>query len=318
MLSRVAENIYWLSRYIERAENTARIVTVNANLLLDLPRGIAPGWRPLIYITGSNALFETLYQDFAERHVVQFLIGDERNPGSILSALASARENCRTIRDFVPREAWELLNELHLFAHEELDRGLTKGARHGYLKHIIQSVQTLTGMLSGTMLHDQGYDFLHLGRFLERADMTTRIVDVRSANLLPDETTELRPFETIQWVSVLKSLTAYQAYRRAEQVRVLRGPVVRFLFQHPDFPRSVHHCLEALRLSLAKLPRNEGALRVAGRLKRVLEGVEPKRLNQQQLHAFVDELQVGIGELHGEIARTWFPPPLEIQSQSAA
>jgi uncharacterized alpha-E superfamily protein len=316
MLSRVAENIYWMARYIERAENTARIVAVNANLLLDLPKGIAPGWRPLVDITGANKLFEDHYKDYGERHVVRFLIGDERNSGSILTALVAARENCRTIRDFVPREAWELLNEIYLFAREDLSKGMTKGGRHAYLKRVIQGAQNINGLLSGTMLHDQGYDFLHLGRFTERADMTTRIVDVRSANLLPDETTELRPFETIQWVSVLKSMTAYQAYRRSEQVRVLRGPVLRFLFQNEAFPRSVVHCVESLRNSLSKLPRNESALRVAGRLKRNLEGTEPRRLNQQQLHDFIDDLQVGIGDLHQEIARTWFPPPPESQSQS--
>ncbi|NCC27742.1 MAG: alpha-E domain-containing protein [Gammaproteobacteria bacterium] len=316
MLSRVAENIYWMARYVERAENTARIVTVNANLLLDLPKGIAPGWRPLVDITGANALFEEHYKDYGERNVVRFLIADERNAGSIAAALIAARENCRTIRDFVPREAWELLNEIYLFAREDLSKGMTKGGRHAYLKRVIQGTQNINGLLSGTMLHDQGYDFLHLGRFLERADMTTRIIDVRSANLLPEETTELRPFETIQWVSVLKSMTAYQAYRRSEQIRVLRGPVLRFLFQNEAFPRSVVHCIEALRTSLSKLPRNESALRVAGRLKRNLEGTEPRRLNQQQLHAFIDDLQVGIGDLHEELARTWFPPPPEAQTQS--
>lgn len=316
MLSRVAENIYWMARYVERAENTARIVTVNANLLLDLPKGIAPGWRPLVDITGANPLFEEHYKDYSERNVVRFLLADERNSGSILAALVAARENCRTIRDFVPREVWELLNEIYLFAREDLAKGMTKGGRHAYLKRVIQGAQNINGLLSGTMLHDQGYDFLHLGRFLERADMTTRIIDVRSANLLPEEATELRPFETIQWVSVLKSMTAYQAYRRSEQIRVLRGPVLRFLFQNGAFPRSVVHCIEALRTSLSKLPRNDSALRVAGRLKRNLEGTEPRRLNQQQLHAFIDDLQVGIGDLHEELARTWFPPPPEAQTQS--
>jgi len=314
MLSRVAENIYWLSRYVERAENTARIVTVNANLLLDLPKGIAPGWRPLIDITGANAAFEELYKDYGERHVMRFLLGDERNGGSIISCLVAARESCRTIRDFVPREAWELLNQLYLYARDELQKGMTKGGRHVYLKYIVLGCQSINGLLSGTMLHDQGYDFLHLGRFLERADMTTRIVDVRSANLLPDETTELLPFATIQWVSVLKSMTAYQAYRRSEQVRVQRGPVLRFLFQHPDFPRSVRHCIEACRQSLERLPRNESALRIGGRLKRNLESTEPRKLNQQQLHAYIDDLQTAIGELHEEISRTWFPPPLESEA----
>lgn len=318
MLSRVAENIYWLGRYVERAEDTARIVTVNANLLLDLPRGIAPGWRPLVDITGANTLFEEHYKDYSERNVVRFLLGDERNGGSILACLGAARESCRTIRDVVPREAWELLNELYLYAREELQKGMTKGGRHTYLNAIIRGSQGINGLLSGTMIHDQGYEFLHLGRFLERADMTTRIVDVRSANLLPEETADLRPFATIQWVSVLKSMTAYQAYRRSEQVRVLRGPVLRFLFQHPDFPRSVRHCIDACRLSLEKLPRSDSALRVAGRLKRNLESAEPRRLNQQQLHDFIDDLQMAIGELHAEISRTWFPPPLSLPTEEAA
>ncbi|NCA71554.1 MAG: alpha-E domain-containing protein [Sphingobacteriia bacterium] len=317
MLSRVAENIYWMARYVERAENTARIVAVNANLLLDLPKGIAPGWRPLVDITGANALFEEHFKEYGERQVVRFLIGDERNAGSILSALAAARENCRTIRDFIPRESWELLNEIYLFAREDLAKGMTKGGRHAYLKRVIQGAHNMTGLLSGTMLHDQGYDFLRLGRFLERADMTTRIIDVRSANLLSArQTTELSPFETIQWVSVLKSMTAYQAYRRSEQVRVQRAPVLRFLFRNQVFPRSVGHCVEALRVSLAKLPRHDSALQVAGRLDEDLASTAPWQLDQLQLHHFIDRLQVGIGDLHQAIASTWFPPPLDGQTQS--
>jgi len=307
MLSRVAENIYWMGRALERAENTARLVAVNANLLLDLPKGIAPGWPPMVYIIGANALFDEHYKDYSERNVVRFLLGDERNPGSILAALGSARESCRTIRDIVPREGWELMNQLYLYARDQLPEGMKKGGRHTYLKYIILGIQGISGLLSGTMLHDQGYDFLLLGGFLERADMTTRIVDVRSANLLSTET-GLRPFETIQWVSVLKSLTAYQAYRRSEQVRVQREPVLRFLFQNKEFPRSANHCVDACRQSLERLPRNEGALRVAGRLKRALESAKPTELDQQQLHAFVDDLQLAIGELHDEIARTWFLP----------
>ncbi|WP_295452940.1 alpha-E domain-containing protein [uncultured Thiodictyon sp.] len=310
MLSRVAENIYWLGRHVERAENAARVVAVNANLLMDLPRGIAPGWRPLVDITGANAQFETDYQDYDEDHVVHFLLGDTRNPGSILSALEAARETCRTIRDFLPREVWEVLNQLYLYGRDELGRGMTKGGRHGYLKSIILGAQGINGLLSGTMLHDQGYEFLHLGRYLERADMTTRIIDVRSANLLPHATTELQPYETIQWVSVLKSLSAYQAYRRSEQVRVQREPVLRFLFQHQAFPRAVRYCIDGSRRCLETLPRNEAALRVAGRLRRSLEAAEPWQLDQQQLHAHVDVLQLAIGDLHAEIARTWFPPPL--------
>jgi uncharacterized alpha-E superfamily protein len=311
MLSRVAENIYWLARYLERAEDSARIVMVSANLLLDLPRGIAPGWRPLVDITGANALFEEHYRDYGERQVVRFLLGDERHAGSIIYALAAARENCRTIRDIVPREGWEQINELYIFVRDGLQQGLTKRGRYPYLRQVILGTQTIFGLLAGTMLHDQGFEFLRIGRGLERADMTTRIVDVRSASLLLRDAEDLRPFDTVQWVSVLKSLTAYQMYRRSEQVRVQRGPVLRFLFQNGEFPRSVHHCVEAVRASLERLPRDEAALRVVGRVNRSLLGAEVDRLSQSDLHAFVDELQLGIGDLHDAIAATWFPPPLE-------
>lgn len=310
MLSRVAENIYWLARYIERIEDTARLVSVNANLLLDLPRGIAPGWKPLIDISGANDLFEEYYKDYGERQVVRFLLGDQRHCGSIISALTAARENCRTIRDIVPREAWEQLNSLYLYASEHLQQGSTKSGRHRYLRELIASAQGLNGLLDGTMLHDQGYEFLRLGRYLERADMTSRIADVRSATLLP-EVEELRPFDTIQWVSVLKSLTAYQMYRRSEQIRVQRAPVLRFIFHSDSFPRAVRFCMEAVRAGLEHLPRNDAPLRTLGRLARGLDAAPLESLSHAELHQFVDDLQIGIGQLHQEIAATWFLPPPE-------
>lgn len=313
MLSRVAENLYWLARYVERAEDTARIVTVNANLLLDLPKGVAPGWRPLVDITGANALFEEHYKDYGERQVVRFLLGDERHAGSIVTALAAARENCRTIRDIVPREFWEQINGLHLFASGELQKGLAKTGRHAYLRELVQRCQTLAGLLDGTMLHDQGFEFLRLGRYLERADMTTRIADVQSANLLP-AADEGRPYDNIQWVSVLKSMTAYQMYRRSEQIRVQRGPVLRFIFKHPHFPRSVRWCIEHARIGLERLPRNEASLREVGRTARLLDGTDLPALSQAELHQFVDDVQLGIAALHGEIAATWFPPPLAMDA----
>jgi uncharacterized alpha-E superfamily protein len=311
MLSRVAENLYWLARYVERAENTARIVTVNANLLLDLPKGVAPGWRPLVDITGANALFEEIHKDYGERQVLRFLLADERHPGSILVALSAARENCRTIRDIVPREFWEQINGLHLFASGELAKGLAKTGRHAYLRELVLRCQTLAGLLDGTMLHDQGYDFLRLGRYLERADMSTRIADVQSANLLP-EADGGRPYDNIQWVSVLKSMTAYQMYRRSEQIRVQRAPVLRFIFKSPLFPRSVRWCIEHAREGLERLPRNEASLREVGRILRLLDGAELPALSQAELHDFVDDVQLGIANLHAEIAATWFPPPLAV------
>ncbi|MCB1875610.1 MAG: alpha-E domain-containing protein [Chromatiales bacterium] len=307
MLSRVAENIYWMARYVERAEDTARMVGVNTNLLLDLPKGIAPGWRPLIDITGCNETYEASYGDYTERQVLKFLIADQDHGGSILSALRAGRENCRTIRDIVPREAWEQINELYLYGRDELQQGMTKKGRHGYLKQIILRCQTITGMLAGTMNHDRGYEFLRMGRNMERADMTTRIIDVRSANLLTD-TPDLSPFDNIQWVSVLKSLTGYQMYRQSMQVRVRRGEVLRFLFQSEVFPRSLRHALRNIEASVEHLPNNEAAQRALHRTQRAVQSTQVQGLDTQGLHRFVDEIQLGLSDIHKELATAYFLP----------
>ncbi len=317
MLSRVAENMYWMARYVERAEDTARLVTVNANLLLDLPRGIAPGWRPMVDICGANAQFEERYGEYSERHVLRFLLGDTDNPGSVLSALTAARESCRTIRDAVPREGWEQINELYLFAKDNLAAGITKGGRHTYLKRIVVGAQTITGLLAGTMSHDLGYDFIRIGRNLERADMTSRIIDVRSADLL-QTTSDLRPFDTIQWVSVLKSLTGYQMYRRSMQVAVSRAQVLKFLFQGRDFPRAFLHCVDAVEVSIAPLPKPDAPLRVVARVKRTVQETDVGQLELAALHQFVDDLQLGLTELHTELAGAYFLPEAGLRTAAAA
>jgi uncharacterized alpha-E superfamily protein len=312
MLSRVAENLYWMARYVERAENTARVVSVNANLLLDLPRGLAPGWKPLIDITGLNDVFEDHYQDYGERQVVKFLLADPDNPGSVLSSLNQARETCRTVRDILPRTAWEMLNELHLYSAENLQTGLTKRGRHGYLRRIISGSQMLTGMLGSVMTRDEGYQFLCIGRNLERADMTTRIIDVRSADLLPEDVADLRPFDTIQWVSVLHSLSAYQMYRRTMQVQVKRQDVLRFLFRDPLFPRAVMHCLDAAEESLGTLKNHADALKSVRSAVRKIQRVRVDRLAQSALHDFVDDLQLSFIRIHEAVAGTYFlPAPAE-------
>jgi len=318
MLSRVAETLYWLARYVERAENTARVVSVNANLLLDLPKGIETGWQPLIAITGSEELYRELYPDFEERNVVKYLVGDQTYPSSIIACLGFARENARTIRDFLPREAWELVNELYLYARDQLQSGLSKRDRHTYLKQIILRSQTLDGLLNGTMNHDEGHRFMHVGRMLERGDMTTRIIDVRSATLL-SETTGLLPFENIQWIGVLKSLSAYQMYRRKMQVRVRRANALKFLLTDPEFPRSVYHCVTSVDESVRRLPRNESVRRTLTRLKRYSQQADVAALVEDnvQLHDFIDRLQIGLGRVHEAITTTYFlaaPSPELVRS----
>jgi len=298
-----------MARYVERAENVARIINVNSHLLLDLPRGVAPGWEPLIAIIGAQGPFEERYREYSERAVLLFLVGDPDNPGSILSSLHRARENCRTIRDSVPREGWELINELYLFAKDALEEGLSKRGRHAFLKRILLGSQTIAGMLAGTMNRDEGYHFLLMGRMLERADMSTRIIDVRSENLVPQEAGDTQPYDNIQWMSVLKSMTAYQMYRRSMQVRVRRVEVLRFLLQSEQFPRAFRYCIGSVEESLAALPRNEPALRIIGRLKRTVMGADQfEALDQASLHGFLDGLQLGLIELHDTLADAYFLP----------
>lgn len=312
MLSRVAENIYWLARYVERAENTARLVRVNSHLVLDTPRGITPGWEPLVQIAGLEHAFHTVDREANERNVVRFLIGDANNPGSILSSLAAARENCRTVRDVLPRSSWEKLNELYLFAKENIQSGLTKSGRDNFLDGIITGSQQFTGLLGSVMYRDEAFFFSRVGRNLERADMTTRLIDVRSTDLFPDDLLESRSLDTLQWISVLRSMSGYQIYRRQVAMRVSRADVLSFLFQDVNYPRSFMHCIGAVEESFARIDEKTPVLRKIRAARRQLAKIDVAELGQDSLHTFIDELQLGIIDVHNAIAATYFPPPLVI------
>jgi uncharacterized alpha-E superfamily protein len=311
MLSRVAETIYWIGRYQERAENTARLITVNTNLLLDLPPQVAPGWDALISLLGCNAEYDERHPELTERRVANFLISDESNPSSIISILSSLRENARTIREILPREAWEEINSYYQSALDNKQSSFSRHGRHRYLEQIIANSQMLTGLLAGSMSHDTAYHFLNLGRKLERADMTTRIIDVRCENPIPDDAPELTPFEDILWMSMLKSLSAYQMYRQHMQVRIRRYEVLKFLFQTETFPRSLSYCLENLSFNLSRLPKNRAPIRILRRIEHTIAGMPLEIMDNQVLHNFIDEMQIMLGELHARIAKTYFPPPID-------
>lgn len=308
MLSRVAESIYWMCRYIERAENIARVVGVNANLWLDLPRGVAPGWKPLIDVMGANAAFEQRHRDYGERQVVRFLLGDRSSPSSVRTCLTNARENCRTVRDILPREAWQYLTELQLHVYENLNDGLTKSGRFAFLDRIVRDCQMMVGLLGSVMTRDVGYQFLRLGRNLERADMTTRFVDMRLS--VPDLDTLPDPdaLDAVQWVNVLVSLSADQMYRRKMQAQIQRRHVLWFLFKDDEFPRSFMHCLNALEESLGTLNNPQPGLLAVREVVAALDRTDVGALGPEQLVALVDRLQIGLGTIHKTIARMYFLP----------
>ncbi|GAB4185535.1 MAG: alpha-E domain-containing protein [Wenzhouxiangellaceae bacterium] len=306
MLSRVANSIYWMARYIERAENTARLINVNTHLLLDLPKRVQLGWEPILDITSCRDDFFAQHESADERSVIRYMVTDRNNTSSILNSLELARSNARTIRDIIPREAWEQVNNLCLSAREKAQRALTQRHRYDYLGNVILSSQTINGLLAGTMLHDEGYHFLRLGRNLERADMTTRIIDVRSASLLPELEEEHSTFENLQWMSVLKSMTAYQAYRRDVRLRIRRPDVLKFLLQQERFPRAFGHTLNQIEQCLAQLPGNENATERVTKLQRKLKRAKPETLKQDKLHDFIDALQLGLIKIDQSIASSYF------------
>lgn len=306
MLSRVASNLFWLGRYLERAENTARIINVNSNLLLDLPRNIRLGWGPIVDIVSSHEEFDKAYDEVNEDNVISFMVADSKNPSSISSALELARENARTIREIIPREAWEQINSLYLLAKESQEDAFNRRHRYTYLNKIILANQTITGLMSGAMTHDEGYDFLRLGRNLERADMTTRIIDVRSASLLLNVDSDQAAFDTIQWMSVLKSLSAYQMYRREMRIRISRPDVLRFLLQEEKFPRSLKHALQQVGFCLEALPNSAEAISLVEAVQELLMAAKPEILEQDKLHEFVDDLQLGLDAIHNKATETYF------------
>ena len=308
MLSRVAENIYWMARYLERAEDTARLISVNTHLLLDLPRSTTLGWSSLVDITGSGELFNEHYTRSDEASVLNFLCADRRYHGSIISSLAGARENLRTTRDVMPREIWEEVNQLYLNINVMVEAGVTPRNIELLLKRVIRSCETVTGLIEGTLSYTQVRTFLMMGRLLERADMTTRIIDVRSANLLPRSPEELTPFENLQWMSVLKSLTGFQMYRQHVRLRV-RGPdVLRFLLQDRRFPRAIACSLDRLAKELDTLPRHDQAIAELERCRERILNAQVFKLAAEPdlLHHFVDEIQLDIINLHDAIRQSWF------------
>ncbi|MFU8813902.1 MAG: alpha-E domain-containing protein [Pseudomonadales bacterium] len=304
-LSSTAQRSYWLGRYLERCETSARLVTVHANLLIDLPRRIPLGWRPLVTITGSAELYDELYGETAERNVCRFLINDPRNPGSLLNSLSWARENARTLRGIIPRPAFEFVNEAYLFARDKLTEPLSRTRRVSGLTTITGFVQQVDGFMSANMLHDPHWNFLRIGQFIERADMTTRLIDAGTGTFW-DSANDLEPFADIQWRSVLRSLYALQSYYTAVAEPISQGPVIDFLMCDHRLPRSVAYCLNSVRNNLRSLPRHDKPLTAVNRMRRELNQTPVHGLSAEGLSDYLDQCQVRLNQIHDHIHRTFF------------
>ena len=306
MLSSSAERLYWFARYLERTENTARLLSVYTNLILDLPKGVEFSWSNLLNIFGANKRFTELYDILNEENTMRFLISDSANHSSLFSTLSLARENLRTSRALMPDETWEQVNTAQLYAKNNIRTAMNRSGRVLILKQIMQSCHCVSGSLSGAMSHNNSYRFIRLGRFIERADMTTRILDIASVLLADDRSDKMRQYETTLWMNVLISMSALLMYRQHQRYEIESGDVLDFLLNDPDFPRSVKRCINEIEICYSRLPKSESLFANLRKLKDCLAASCLRSISPSDLHKLLDDIQVMVGITHKQIETNWF------------
>ncbi|CAA0079257.1 putative protein [BD1-7 clade bacterium] len=307
MLSRVAERLYWASRYLERIENTARLVDVYDKLLFDLPRGVDFDWYQLVTINSAEVLFGDRYKIQDERNVVKFLLGDTTNPASVQACLQCVRENVRTTRDVIPADAWELINELHRFVEDNIQQGINRSKRFEFLQGVIKGCQQINGLLHTMMPRDAAWEFMQLGRKLERADMTTRLLDAGcTAHMhLADDDTAVNQHQLI-WGNVLRSLGAHSSYLRTTRATVSSTQVVNYLLYDRSYPAAISHCFDKILDACEHLPNNKGPVQKVRKAQKTFLRADHQHQIDQALREYLNELQLELASGHGTIATQWF------------
>lgn len=307
MLARDAENFYWIARYLERAENTARLIIKITDSLLDMPTDASVGWTTLLEIVGVGRLYNKHYETATENDIMHFLIADERNPSSIFSCIKYARENSRTLREMLPEELWERVNGLYLYIAKNIeDTSNKRRKKYIFLQEVIYQRQAIIGLIFGAMERNLPYHFMKMGRNLERADMTTRIMDVNYAISLPEDHPLYDVAKGMLWASILKSLSGYQTYRRLKNFHVNMPDVVDFLFNEKHFPRSILHCIGELESCLIDMPNNKSVLKTVRLAQKTLAKKDEHRMSEEKLHEHIDLSQQFIGDINDAITEQYF------------
>ncbi len=303
MLSRVAEQTYWLARYMERAEDTARLFQVVSALHLDLGQRLPLDWRSLLIINGQEQEFMVRFPQVTEASVMHFMLADAQNPGSLLRSLQASRENLRSMREAFPPETWEYVNDLYQYAKLALPQVIYPHKRFEILQEIIQKRQRLLGLIVSTFPTNAISQFLALGRNIERADMTTRIVDVAYIAL---KSADDAPYQDLRWMAVLKTLSAYYFYRTKVQVSVSAEAVLAFLLKDEEFPRTIGHCIRRLHHELSALSRAEAPLLAVDNLLNFIEKIDDAAIIATGLHEAIDEIQAGLMAVDTAIQQRFF------------
>ncbi len=311
MLSRVADSIYWMNRYIERADNVARFVDVNYHLHLDLPSVNGEQWEALIHTTGDYAPFVERFGKPTRETAFRFLAFDTLNPNSILSCLCAARENARTVREIIPSEIWEHVNTYYIMVREAAQRRATFDSPHEFLELVKSEGHQFTGITHNCMPHGEVWHFARLGRFIERADKTLRIMDVKTFLERPGRADMGDTIDSIQWAALLRSVSAFEAYRKRY------GPiepdrVAQFLVLDREFPRAVLYCVHAAEDALHAISHtpedsfsNRAEQRI-GQLASELAYADIQSIIAEGLHEYLDEIQAKLNKVGDAIFDTYF------------
>lgn len=294
MLSRVADSVFWMARYVERAENVARFIDVNHNLTLDLGEELGDQWAPLVYTTGDHEAFFKRYPSATRENVLRFLTFDTENGNSILSCLSGARENARTAREIISSDMWEELNRFYLLVRDAVREALP--CDHDFFARIKRASHLLIGTTDATMSHGEAWHFARMGRLLERADKTSRILDVKYFILLPNATDVGTTLDVTQWSALLRSTSALEMYRRSHG-RIVPLKVIDFLLLDRQFPRSVRYCVGGAEESLHAITGTPDGMfgnraeQELGRLRSELDFTSIDDVIQTGLHEFIDDVQ---------------------------
>jgi uncharacterized alpha-E superfamily protein len=320
MLSRVADHLYWMSRYMERVENLARLVQVSMELLLDAAvtgnRSMESYWSPVLAATAMEESFATLYPNPQPGDIALFLTTDEQNPDSIYSCIKLARENARTVRDQISDEMWAELNELFLFIGSKSAQSLFHRSPQSFYEKIIQSALLFEGITAATLPRSEGWYFLQLGRFLERADKTSRFLDIKTHTTQSESSNQA--LDSIQWSTILRSCSAFATFRRAFGAQVNIENVVELLLFSTEFPRSVRFCLrhaDELLHQVSGVPTGQysnSAEKITGSLLAKLNFSSSADVLQQGLHDFVDELQATLNSVGQSVFENYVLLPREV------
>ncbi len=305
MLSRVAERLYWMARYLERAEDTARLVRAYSHLMFDIPRSVGADWSVLVEILDAEDAFQQRYKNPTERNTVKFLLVDGDSPSSISHSIAWARENVRTTRDVLPGPTWELMNELGLLVEDRAMYAVKREHRFEFLESLIAKIQQLNGLIASTVLRDHSLWFLQLGQMIERADMTSRVIDVGDAVIIERGREQLTEIPTL-WANLLTSLSATSAYRRKIGPTLEANQVFDFILSDAQFPRSMLYCFNQIEEMVGHLRGPAGLMRLTRASATKLVRFEAEEFDLPQLHQFILDLQEDIAEINDAIVDTWF------------